>query len=235
MMSIPHWVVRSVFVASVWLMAGSGASAAYPDRLVRIVVPYPAGGGVDVIARGLANQLAQRWGQPVIVENRAGPMTTIGANVVSKAPPDGYTLLLTTDATITTNPHLLRKMPFDPMKDLVPLVHVVNLSFIVIVNPNVPATSMSGLVAMAKSDKPPPLFFSSSGNGSQAHLMFEALNHVAGTTLTHVPYAGIAPAIQAVVSGDVQMTLAGGTSEPLIESGLVRPLAISAEKRDFEA
>lgn len=214
--------------AAVSLFAGNGN--AFPDRLTRIVVPYPAGGGVDLIARALANLLAQRWGQPVIVENRPGGSSVIGASAVARATPDGYTLLLTTDATITSNPHLFRQLSFDPMKDLVPLAHIVDLNLIAVINPKVRATSMRELVALAKSGRE-PLNFSSAGNGSQAHLMFESFNRVNGIQILHIPYSGIAPALQAAVAGEVQATLAGGTSLGFIQSGMLRPLAVSGEKR----
>ena len=226
------WLLaRCVGVTTLFFLITAGtASAEYPDRLVRVVVPYPSGGGVDLLARSLAERLRQRWGQSVIVENKPGGGTNIGANAVAKAKPDGYVLLLTTDSTVTTNPHLFKQMPFDPMKDLVPVVHIVNLNFVVLVNPKVAAKNMAELVALAKASNA-GLTFSSAGNGSQAHLMFEALNQAAGTKLSHIPYAGIAPALQAVVAGEVDIGLGGGTSFSFIESGRVRPVAVSGEKR----
>ncbi|WP_165971484.1 tripartite tricarboxylate transporter substrate binding protein [Cupriavidus sp. L7L] len=221
---------RSASVATcLALSCANNALAAYPDKVVRIVVPYTAGGGVDLIARALAHRLAQRWDKPVIVDNRPGASTNIGAGVVAKSKGDGYTLLLTTDATVTTNPHLFKKIPYDPAKDLIPLVHVVNLNLILAVNPKLSVHTIDGLVALAKSG--PPLNYSSSGNGSQAHLMFEALNRAAGIRLTHIPYSGIAPALQAVVSGEVQMTLVGGTSVGFVQSGTLRAIAVSGDKR----
>lgn len=229
MKNVLHWLTCGLFAVA--MSTTADASVGYPDRVVRIVVPYPAGGGVDVMARQLSNRLAQRWGQPVIVENRPGAGTNIGASAVAKASPDGYMLLLTTDTTVTTNPHLFRQLPFDPMKDLVPIAHLVNLNHILVVNPTVLARTLSELLAIAKSKKE-PLNFSSAGNGSQAHLMFQALNYIAGLEIAHIPYSGIAPALQAVVSGEVQMTLAGATSIDFIQSGRLRALAVSGEKRN---
>lgn len=218
-----------VLLVSALAFAGA-ASAQYPDKVVRIIVPYPPGGGVDVIARSLAARLSQKWPNPVIVENKAGAGTNIGAAYVAKAKPDGYVLLLTTDATITTNPHLYNRMSFDPLKDFLPIAHIVDLNLIVLANPKTSVKSMADLVSLAKSTKG-DVTYSSSGNGAQANLMFEALNQMAGTKLLHVPYAGMAPALQAALAGEVNVTLGGGTSQGLIESGKLRPIAVSGDKR----
>ncbi len=210
----------------------SGASAQdYPARLVRIVVPYPPGGGVDGLARPLADRLSRQWHQPVVVDNKPGAGTIVGAEFVAKSAPDGYTLLLTSDSTITSNPFLYDKMPFDPVKDLAPVTQLIDLHQMVVVHPSVSANTMQELVALAKA-KPGTLNYGSYGSGSQPHLLFEALKAETGIEIAHIPYKGIAPALIATISGEVQMTLgAAGTTGEYFKAGKLKPLAIASASR----
>ena len=173
----------------------------FPARTVRIVVPYPPGGGVDGLARPLAERLSRLWNQPVLVENRAGAATMIGGDAVAKAAPDGHTLLLTSDSSITSNPHLYPKMPFDPMRDLAPVTQLIDLHQMVVAHPSVTANTLQELVALARA-KPGALNYGSYGGGSQPHLLFEALKAQTGVQLAHIPYKGIAPALTAAIAGD---------------------------------
>ncbi|MGE0314027.1 MAG: Bug family tripartite tricarboxylate transporter substrate binding protein [Lautropia sp.] len=208
------------------------AAQSYPTGTVRLVVPYPPGGGVDGLARPLAERLGVLWGKPVIVENRAGAATIIGTDFVAKAAPDGHTLLFTSDSSITSNPHLYAKLPFDPMKDLVPVTQLIDLYQMVVVHPSVKADSMKALVALAKAS-PTPLNYGSYGAGSQPHLLFETLKLETGIDLTHVPYKGIAPALTATLANEVQMTLGGAaTTGGHLSTGRMKALAIAAPRRN---
>lgn len=203
----------------------------FPNRLVRIVVPYPAGGGVDAMARALGDNLSQIWKQPVIVENKPGASTMIGGETVARAPADGYTLLLTSDSSITSNPFLFPKANFDPVKDLAPITQLIELNQLVVVHPSVTANSLKELVALSK-EKKGTLNYGSYGIGSQPHLLFEMLRAQAGAEIMQIPYRGIAPAITATIAGDVQMTLGGlSVTAGHIAAGRLKPLAISRGER----
>ena len=206
----------------------------FPSQPVKIVVPYPPGGGVDGLARPLAEALAQSWGKPVLVDNKPGASTIIGTEAVVKSAADGHTLLLTSDSTITSNPHLFKTLSYDPLKDLVPVTQLINLVQLVVVHPSVSAGSMQALVAEAK-EKSNGLNYASYGVGSQPHLLFEMLKKETGISIEQIPFKGIAPAITAVVAGETQMTLAGaslvgghmkvGKLKALAVASAVRPAA----------
>jgi tripartite-type tricarboxylate transporter receptor subunit TctC len=204
----------------------------FPGKLVRLIVPYPPGGGVDGLARPIADRLGRAWGQTVLVENKPGASTMLGGAEVARAQADGHTLLFTTDSSITSNPHLFRKMTYDPIKELVPVTQLIDLHQLVLVNPKVAATSLAALVAFAKAN-PNTLDYGSYGIGSQPHLLFEMLRKEAGAHIMQVPFRGIAPAITAVIAGDVQMTLGGiSVAAGHIQAGKLRPLAISRSTRE---
>jgi tripartite-type tricarboxylate transporter receptor subunit TctC len=203
----------------------------FPNHVVRIVVPYPAGGGVDGLARPLADRLSKIWRQPVIIDNKPGASTTVGGEFVARAPADGYTLLLTSDSSITSNPFLFKEGNLDPVNDLKPVTQLIDLHQMVVVHPSVAANTMQELVVLAK-QKPNALNYGSYGNGSQPHLLFEMLRAETGAQIMQVPYRGIAPAIAATVAGDVQMTLGGpSTTGALIEAGQLKALAIGRRER----
>jgi tripartite-type tricarboxylate transporter receptor subunit TctC len=212
-------------------LASGVAAQEFPSKSVRVVVPYPPGGGVDGMARPMADRLSRLWHQPVLVDNKAGGGTIIGADFVVKSAPDGYTLLFTSDSTITSNPFLYDKMPFDPVKDLAPITQLVDLHQMVVVHPSVSANTMQELVALAKA-KPGTLNYGSYGSGSQPHLLFEALKAETGIQIAHIPYKGIAPALAATIAGEVQMTLGGaGTTGGYFKAGKLKPLAIARPTR----
>lgn len=207
------------------------AAQDFPSGTVRLVVPYPPGGGVDGLARPLAERLAAMWGKPVVVDNKGGAATIIGSDFVAKAPPDGLTLLFTSDSSITSNPHLYKQLPFDALKDLVPVTQLIDLYQMVVVHPSVKAGTMKEFVALARS-LPQPMNYGSYGSGSQPNLLFEALKLESGIKLTHIPYKGIAPAIQATLANEVQATLGGAaTTGQYFKVGRMKPLAISAPQR----
>ena len=221
------------FIAALLAMPGASAAAdnaAYPDKPIRFVVTFAHGGGTDIFARAIAAKFTEAWGQPIIVDNRAGGNGNIGADMVAKALPDGYTLLLTTNATVVINPHL-SKLPYDPVRDLAPVSQVATLPFVLLVHPAIPVKSVAELIALAKS-KPGQLNFGSSGGGGGAHLGGEMMKTAAAIDMTHVPYKGAAPALVALLSGEVQfMFVSILTATPLIESGRVRAIAVSGLKR----
>ncbi len=203
---------------------------AYPAKPIRFIVTFAAGGGTDIFARAIAQKFTETWGQPVIVDNRAGGNGNIGTDIVAKSLADGYTLLLTTNATIVINPHLT-KLPYDPVRDFAPVSQVATLPFVLVAHPSLPARSVPELIALARA-RPGQLNFGSSGGGGGAHLSGEMMKTMAGINMTHVPYKGAAPALVALLSGEVQfMFVSILTVTPLIESGKVRPLAVTSGKR----
>ena len=217
-------------VAVLALCAASAASAQnYPVKPVRIVVPTAPGGGTDTQARLLARAFQDTMGQQFVVENRGGASGIIGAEVVAKAPADGYTLLLTT-AYLATNVSLYKKMPFDALKDFAPIGQISYAPQFLIVHPSVPAKSLKDFVALAKKN-PGQLNAGSSGSGSANHLAVEMLKQAAGINVVHIPYKSGAPAMTALITGEVSFTFTGGvTALPFIRNGQVRPLAVTSLK-----
>jgi tripartite-type tricarboxylate transporter receptor subunit TctC len=209
----------------------SAHAQTWPSKPVRIVVAYPPGGGIDVMARQIAEKLAQPWGQPVVVENRPGANTIIASDAVAKSAPDGSTLLMTTDATFSINPHLYSKLPFDTQRDFIPVTMLVLLQQMLVGHPALPANSLDELIRLAKS-KPGTLNYASYGSGSQPHLSGEMLKNKAGIDLVHVPYKGISLAVPAVMAGEVQLTFAGiATSMPQLKAGRIKAFAIGGTQR----
>jgi tripartite-type tricarboxylate transporter receptor subunit TctC len=226
---------RRALLATLALPAVAQAqTAGFPTRQVRIVVPYTAGGGLDALARALAERLQGAWRQPVVVENRPGGATVIGTDAVAKAAPDGHTLLITADNSITSNPHLIRGLPYDPMRDLAPVSHLVDVHQMILVHPSVGANTMAELVAAARA-APGRFNFGSYGNASQPHLAYGALMAKERIEMVHVPYRGLTPAVMATLAGEVQMTLAGIASGAThIRAGTLKALAVGKPTR-FEA
>jgi tripartite-type tricarboxylate transporter receptor subunit TctC len=223
--------VKLVAAFCVLLAAGLAAHAgAFPDKPVRLVVPFPAGGSTDIIGRTLGQKLSELWGQPVVIDNRPGGSTIIGTDLVAKSAPDGYTLLVTT-APFTIVPSLIDKLSYDPTKDFQPITLINTTPLVVVVNPSVPAKSVKELIALAKA-RPGALNFGSAGSGGSNHLAGELFNAMAGVKMVHVPYKGNAPALNDLVGGHVDVVFNGLTSAiPLIKAGKLRPLAVTSLNR----
>jgi tripartite-type tricarboxylate transporter receptor subunit TctC len=220
-------------IAGVALAAAVGAAPAqgFPNRPIKIMVGYPPGGGVDITARHLADALRDGLGQ-VLVENRAGASGMLAAGSVAKAPPDGYTLLLSAAGEIATNPHLYKqKMPYDAEKDLLPITNVVMMPNVLVVHAEVPVANAAELIAYARA-RPGKLNFSSSGIGNPLHLAGELFNRMAGTQIVHVPYKGAAQQTADVAARHITMTFASVTVvQPFITGGQVKPLAVTSKTR----
>jgi tripartite-type tricarboxylate transporter receptor subunit TctC len=203
---------------------------AWPNRSVRMVVPFAAGGATDVVARALGKDLSELWGQPVVVDNRVGAGGSIGAEVVAKSPPDGYTLLLASGA-LTINPHLYAKLPFDTQKDFIPVTNVASGPQLLVVHPGVQAKSVKDLIALTKA-KPGTVNFGSAGIGSQTHLAAENFVDAAGINATHVPYKGEGPALADLISGQLQFLVANiAAAVPHVNNGTIRALAVTSLTR----
>ena len=229
------WLAAVLLVASLHAArpALAGGVQDYPSRLVRIIVPFPPGGGVDVVIRAVAQELGSKWGTPVIIENRAGAGGTIGTEAVYRAPPDGYTLLATVNQTVTTAPYLFKSLQYDPSK-LTPITLMVQSDNFVLANPAVPANSLRELVDMVKKE-PKKWTFGSFGRGSQPHLFFEYLNNKEGIDLLHVPYNGISPLLIAMISGEVSLTTgSAGVAGEFLRAGKLKALAIAGKKRSAQ-
>ena len=203
----------------------------YPTKPVRIVVPYSAGGGTDIVARAVGQKLSDKWGQSVIVDNRVGANGIIGADAVAKASADGYTLLMSTPAEVSTNPHLYPNIPYNAQRDFAPITLITVTPLVVAVNPGVPAHTIQELIALAKA-KPGTLGFATPGNGSSQHLTGEMLMMTAGIKLVHVPYKGAGQSIPDVIAGQVPMGIYGVlTISQHAKAGRLRMLAVTTSKR----
>jgi len=223
--------IRTMALATALALAGSVAAQTFPDKPLRFVIPFAAGGGSDVMARVIAEPLSQRLGQPVVIDNKPGANATIGADVVAKSPPDGYTWLHTSPGPQITNPYLMAKLPYDPEKDLMPVARLGTFIAVLAVNPSVPAKSVKELVEYAKAN-PKKLNFSSPGIASGSHLAMEYFKTVSGIDVVHVPYKGTGAAIQDLISGNVQLTIDSlAALSPYIKSGQLRALAVAYPQR----
>ena len=212
------------------LLAWAAHAQDYPNRPIRLVVPFSPGGSTDGISRHLAQKLTAALGQPVVVENKAGAGGTLGTDLVAKSKPDGYTLLFVATST-AINQALFTNLPYDTMKDLEPVIHLVNLSGVLVVHPDVPAKTVKELIQLARS-KPGTLNYASAGNGTTLHLAAEMFNALAKTDITHVPYKGSGPALTDLIGGRVQVMFANmpGTMQH-VNAGRIRVIAVTDEKR----
>jgi tripartite-type tricarboxylate transporter receptor subunit TctC len=217
-------------LASLW--SGSAISQpAYPNRTIKMVVPYPAGGTTDLLGRLVADQLKTGLGATVIVENKPGAGTLLGAEQVARAEPDGYTLLIATSTTLAINETLYKKLPYDPVKDFAPIALVAGVPFVLVINPAVPAHTLSEFIAYAKS-KPGELAYGSAGNGSPQHLGAEMLKAAAGLDVRHVPYRGSVAAMTDVIAGHIPfMVMDLQPALPQIRDGKLRVLGVTTPKR----
>lgn len=223
----------SIAAAVVFLLIAVGANCTvaqdYPSRHIRLVVPFPPGGTAELIARPLAQKLTEKLGQSVVVDNRPGATGTIGAGIVAKAPPDGYTLLLGTTNELCMSPGLYGKLPYDPAKDFAPVANIIRFYNVLVVNPSMGVDSVKEFINVVRKRQ---LAFSSSGPGSNNHLSAELFRSVVGVQINHVPYKGGGPAMLAVMSGEVQAMFAGlPPALSLIRSGKLKALFVTDTKR----
>ncbi len=227
-------LTRRDFVAGASLaaLAGSAGAQTYPDRPIRMIAGFPAGGGIDLMARFLGEPIKETLGQPVIVENRTGAAGMIAANAVAKAPPDGHMMLMATSGEIAISHHLYKeKMTYDPMRELAPITLVGIVPCVVVVAPTTPVHNPQELVAYAKAN-PKKLSFSSSGVGNPQQLAGELMNIMAGLDVLHVPYRGAAPAVTDVATGAVTMSFTSlAAARGLIDAGKVRAVAVTSRER----
>ncbi|MBN9576633.1 MAG: tripartite tricarboxylate transporter substrate binding protein [Alicycliphilus denitrificans] len=230
-MSSLKQVLRAGALAGVAaLMALSAQAQEYPTRGIRFVAPIPAGGSTEVLARDVAQKLSERWGQPVVVENRPGGAGSIGSALVATAPADGYTILLV-NSSHSINPHVYKNLPFDAMKDFAPVTIMTDLPMGVFVNSKVPAKNLAELIALVKAN-PEKYSFASSGNGGAGHLTGQMFQQQTGVKLVHIPYRGSALAVNDVVAGQVPILFADApVAAPHVRSGALRGLGITSATR----
>jgi tripartite-type tricarboxylate transporter receptor subunit TctC len=226
-------LVVKIFCLTLLVLVSGSALAAYPDRPVRLIVPFPPGGPTDIVARPLAQNLSENLGQQVIVDNRGGAGGNIGAAAVVKSAADGYSLLMGTVGTHAINASLYKKLTFDPVKDFAPVSLVAQAAVVLVVHPSVPAKTLNEFIALAKF-KPAQITFGSAGSGSPGHLTGELFKDMAGVDLVHVPYQGSAPAISDLLGGQIhamfdpiQATLSH------VKAGKLRILGVSSSKRSW--
>jgi tripartite-type tricarboxylate transporter receptor subunit TctC len=209
----------------------ASAAEAYPSRPIRLIVPFPPGGGTDIMGRLVGNHLSEKLGVQTVVDNRGGAGGIIGTDLAAKANPDGYTLLIGSVSTISINPSLYPKLPFDTVKDLAPVSLIASTPSVLVVPANLPARSVKELIALAKA-KPGQLNFGSAGSGTSHHLGGELFKVVSGIDIVHVPYKGTAPAVTDLVGGQVSMMIANTPAVlPMIKAGRLRPLAVTSLTR----
>ena len=217
--------------AAAWLAArGAAAEDAYPSRDIRMIVPYPAGGTTDLLARLIADHIKSGLNATVVVENKPGAGTTLGAGLVARAEPDGYTLLLATSTTLAINKTLYKNLPYDPVKDFTAISLIAAVPFALVVNPTIPARTVAKFITYAKQN--PGLAFGSAGNGSPQHLGAEMLKSAANIDIRHVPYRGSVPAMLDVIAGHIPfMIIDLEPALPQIKEGKLRVLGVTTKKR----
>ena len=227
------WVYVHLCLVTCALCLGYGCAVAqpYPSKPIRLIIPYPPGGGSDTIGRPLAQKMSEGLGQQIVVENRGGANGNIGMEAAARAAPDGYTLIFALSAQLAINPGLYKKIPYDPIKDFSPITLLGSGGYILVAHPSLPVKSVKELIALAKAH-PGQIAYSSSGNGSGGHLAMELLNHMAGIKMLHVPYKGGGPALVDLLAGQVQLLFATQlASWQHIQAGRIRALATSTAKR----
>ncbi|MFM8920473.1 MAG: Bug family tripartite tricarboxylate transporter substrate binding protein [Limnohabitans sp.] len=229
------WIATTLLALTASLTASLSvaqtAASNYPQKPIRMIVPFTPGGSTDILARSIGQELSKAWGQSVIIENIPGAGGSIGADKAAKSPADGYTLLMGHIGTLAVNPSLYPKLPYNPVKDFAPVAWVARVPNVLVVNPNVPAKNVQELVALAKS-KPGQLSYGSGGNGSAANLATEYFKMQTETAILHIPYRGTAPAVTDLMGGQIQMLFTGAPAVMgQVKSGQLRALAVSSPKR----
>jgi len=226
-----RWALALLLLGAVCGQTGVAVAQTYPTRPIQLIVPFPPGGGADVVARIVAPRLSQALGQSMVVDNRPGAGATIGANVVAKAAPDGYTLLYVTPGVQLTNPFLMSKLPYDAANDFTPIIPLVVVPNVLVVHPSVPVKTVKDLIELAKA-KPGTLNYSSSGIGASSHLSGELFKQMTGTQIVHVAYKGSGPALQDLLGGTIQLAFDSvNVVLPHIKSGALRALAVTTPER----
>jgi tripartite-type tricarboxylate transporter receptor subunit TctC len=228
-------VNAAAWMFAIALFSGSCAHAqtapSFPTKPIRLILPYPPGGGSDTIVRPLAQRLGEHLKQQVIVDNRGGAGGNIGMEVAAKAPPDGHTIVFALTAQLAVNPALYRKLPYDPIRDYEPITLLASGPYILLVHPSLPVKSAKDLIALARA-RPDQLTYASSGSGSGGHLANELLNSTAKVKMLHIPYKGGGQALTAVIAGEAQVIFSPyATAKPQMDSGRLRPLGVSTARR----
>ena len=223
--------IRKIAALLLAAVAFGAAAQDYPNRPIRMVVPFAPGGGADIVARAVAAPLAKRLGQPIVVDNKPGGGATLGADIVAKAPADGYTILYTTPGPQMTNPWLMAKLPYDPEKDLVPVSEVAIVPNVLVVPKDLPVKSLKEMIQYAKAH-PGKVNYASAGAGASSHLAGELFKQAAGVYIVHIPYRGTGPALTDLLSGQVQMAIDSiAVYKPHIDSGALRALGVATPQR----
>jgi tripartite-type tricarboxylate transporter receptor subunit TctC len=223
-------LLRLVLATVATLFTTAAPAQPYPTRPIRLLVSFPPGGAADLVARTVGQPLSERLGQPIVVENRPGSNGNLAGELVARAEPNGYTLLLGPSALFGINPHLYAKMSIDPLKELLPIASLVSNDLFLAANPALAPLNLRDFVEFARRTSP-PLFYGSIGNGSEHHLSMELLKQQAGIDLVHVPYRGGGPAALGVMAGDVAAMFGGGSVASLVQSGKLRGLAVTGRRR----
>lgn len=220
-----------ILVAGTGLMAAASFAQTFPDKPVKIIVPFTAGGLADVLARGIANEISKTWPHPVVVDNRPGANTIIAAELTARSPADGYTLLLANDPTVSSNQYLYNKLPYDPVKDFTPVLNVAATQEVLVASEAFKGRTVADLVAQAKA-RPGQITYGSYGPGSKAHLDAENFSRLTGIKMNHIPYKGVAEVLVAVISGQIDIAFTGmPPAITMVKGGKVRALAIAAPNR----
>src|SRR5262245_59833551 len=226
-----RWAIFSLLVALILATAGTAVAQPFPTRPIRLIVPYPAGGGTDIVARVIGQRLQQSLGQPVVIDNRGGAGGTLGTGIAAKSAADGYTLVLVPTSHVI-NPSIYAKLPYDTAKDFAPITMVASAAILMAVNPSVPADTMRGLVEAAKARPQAIANYGSAGAGTVFHLTGELFKQLSGLPLQHVPYRGGAPTVTALLAGEVPLAFETGLAlQGHIRAGKLRALAITSARR----
>jgi tripartite-type tricarboxylate transporter receptor subunit TctC len=221
-------MLRLLLLTTLLLVVPLSQAQSWPQKPVRVIVPFAPGGASDLMPRLVGEKLAAIWAQPVVIDNRPGAAGNIGMEAGAKSPPDGYTLLAAPNGNLVVNPHMYSKLAYDVFKDLAPVTRIAAVQNVLVVNPEVPASSMKEFIALARA-KPGALNFGSPGNGSQAHVGVELLKMQLGLDLVHLPYQGVGPAMKDLLGGRLQLMLAQVPSAlPQIKAGKLRALGVAA-------
>ena len=225
-----HFLVKTV-LAAISVCAIAAIAQTYPTKPVRLIVPYPPGGGTDIFARMLGVRIGEALGQQIVIDNRAGAAGVLGADAAAKAAPDGYTLVIGQASNLAINQHLMSKLPYDPVRDFAPITLIATSPSLLVVHPSLPVRTVKDLVALAKV-KPGTINYASAGNGSPGHLAAEYFKKVAEIHLVHIPYKGATPALMDVIAGQASLYFTSPVAaQPYVQSGRLRQIAVTSAQR----